>query len=312
MLLRPLTLALLPAVARATTTGTSLCPPAEFGPALDELARHLRPGTVDRAGGPTTLARHYVERFRHPCINDGAGTSEPWPKSKRRSTLIVDMTDGTTGTRFLRCACRHVGLRGAHNAKDLKTLGTRYLDGFDLVADSPVPYLTDAIVATHAPNQTVFALTIRDPWDWHAHRLWHGGADSWRAAHGGCARGFSTLGEPDAKTRVPRDLLAMWAWALCVAGRRRAGGVGEVTVVNFFDDPSPGEERSKRALLRIFRESGRDVAQGRLDRAWNQCAKMRSGPPVANATTAARVRGRDRPAAAANATAARGGERTMS
>ena len=39
------------------------------------------------------------------------------------------MTDGTTGTRFLRCACRHVGLRGAHNAKDLKTLGTRYLDG---------------------------------------------------------------------------------------------------------------------------------------------------------------------------------------
>ena len=52
MLLRPLTLALLPAVARATTTGTSLCPPAEFGPALDELARHLRPGTVDRAGGP--------------------------------------------------------------------------------------------------------------------------------------------------------------------------------------------------------------------------------------------------------------------
>ena len=271
------------------TTGTDLCPLVNFTSALRELARHLRSGTVDRAGGEIVLRRHFVDHFGRECVHRGAGRrgSPNWPPSARKAKkkLIADLGDGTTGTRFVSCVARRVGLKVDHNNKQRAgRTGTATFEDVDFVLDSPVPYLTDALLATHTRDQVTLMLTVRDPWDWAASRLKHHLPQSadWRAANGGCGDAFTKLS--DAPRIVARDLLATWAWALCVAANRWDGGVASVPVINLFDDKSPRQLASRRALLAALRDAGYRVTVEALRAAWFQCDEQDKKPTSRTST----------------------------
>ena len=230
-------------LARTNRTGLELCPMSRFNPALQHLAKFLRPNSLLRAeaGEHGAVLQHYQTHFGRPCKH--LGNSPRWPLSgSARERRIIDLGDGTTGTRFLACVLQKLQLSVGHNSKAPRTASlTSFFDQFDAILDSPVPYLTDALLATHTRDQTALMLTVRDPWDWKDSRLkHHSTATQWRAADGGCGSGFTLLGSTNSTEGVARDLLSYWAFALCLAAEREVGGLAAVPVINLFDHEQCG------------------------------------------------------------------------
>ena len=258
-------------LARTNRTGLELCPMSRFNPALQHLAKFLRPNSLLRAeaGEHGAVLQHYQTHFGRPCKH--LGNSPRWPLSgSARERRIIDLGDGTTGTRFLACVLQKLQLSVGHNSKAPRTASlTAFFDQFDAILDSPVPYLTDALLATHTRDQTALMLTVRDPWDWKDSRLkHHSTATQWRAADGGCGSGFTQLGSTNSTEGDARDLLSSWAWALCLAAEREVGGLAAVPVINLFDHE---QCVSANTLGRVLAASGRHIERTRLERAWRSC-----------------------------------------
>ena len=254
-------------------TGTDLCPMQDFTQALRHLESHMRAGTLLRAGGEETLLQHYVARFgsRRCVFNEGASeVSRFWPRSQRpaQRPVIIDTGDGTTGTRFLACIGRTLGLRVDHNIVSQPTNATAFYDTFDMLLDSPIPYQTHHLLATHARNQTVLMLTVRDPWDWLDSRLTHHPqrAASWGAAGGGCALTGTKLGSPNSTTLVPRDLLTYWAWSVCRMAKREHGGLSAVPIIHLFEDDQCS---SLSTMLQVFAKAGHRYTSALIEDIWN-------------------------------------------
>ena len=227
------------------------CPPRDFTNALRRLATHLRPGTMARAGGVATLVTHYRTHYGGVClpynVPGGPHHNHSWPRSALKTgkkKLILDLSEGTTGTRFLHCvASTGLGLDARHGVGKARKFTTRDFDSWAMVMDSPVPYLVRQLVEAHSSTQLGTFLTVRDPWDWHVKRFKHRGAHgkaNWTAA-GACSGRPTPLGAPDASAMVPRDLLVFFAWTLCLT---RARGF-PCPVINLFDDHSPGQLTTK-------------------------------------------------------------------
>ena len=258
-------------LARTNRTGLELCPMSRFNPALQHLAKFLRPNSLLRAeaGEHGAVLQHYQTHFGRPCKH--LGNSPRWPPSgSARERRIIDLGDGTTGTRFLACVLQKLQLSVDHGtALPTSTALTAFFDQFDAILDSPVPYLTDALLATHTRDQTALMLTVRDPWDWKDSRLkHHSTATQWRAADGGCGSGFTLLGSTNSTEGVARDLLSYWAFALCLAAEREVGGLAAVPVINLFDHE---QCVSANTLGRVLAASGRHIERTRLERAWRSC-----------------------------------------
>ena len=249
-------------------TGTDLCPARDFTLALRHLETRMHAGTLLRAGGEETLLQHYVARFgsRRCSFN---GDAFPRSKLSARRPVIIDTADGTTGTRFVACVGKSLGLKVDHNLETQPKNLTAFYDRFDMLLDSPIPYQTNALLETHAWDQTVLLLTVRDPWDWAHSRLNHhraGGSASWSTATGGCGSVGTKLGSPDAAVLVPRDLLTYWAWALCRMAKRDLGGLSAVPIVHLFEDDQCS---SLRSLLQVFVKAGHRYPRTRLEDVWN-------------------------------------------
>lgn len=244
------------------------CPVQDFTLALNHLMTRMRSGTLLRAGGQEALHQHYATHFGTMKCTDAS--VQLWPRSERPATpkLIIDAADGSTGTRFLACIGQALGLRVAHNKRPPTIPFTSYYDNFDMLLDSPVPYQTHPLLATHASNQTVLLLTVRDPWDWLQSRLKNHApfAKNWSAAGGGCALAGTKLGSSDALTFVPRDLLTYWAWALCRMAKRERGGLSAVPIIHLFEDDQCS---SLRTMMHVFVKAGHRCPLAFLEDVWN-------------------------------------------
>lgn len=220
--------------------------------------------------------------------------------------MLLNLGDGTTGTRFINCVMKRLELRTAHGLREMlpqlgcdlhcievdkrvrrpiapfadapgygtnETCGswTKIVDAYDYVSDSPVPHWAAALLATHRGARAAVLLTLRDPWEWVASRLAHHARDApgWTVAHGGCATGSTHLRDDDG-TAVALDVLTYNAWATCVAVQDR--DPSQVFLMNLFRE-NPAQ--LLRRLLRFLHAAGWEhvADEGALGRAWARCKK---------------------------------------
>ena len=165
-----------------------------------------------------------------------------WPASSKQGP-ILDMSSGTTGTRFVDCVFSSLGFRTMHNFKcpDWADDCTSELDATDFVSDSPLPgYVEDAIKAHESKGFPGMLLTVRDPKEWALSRVKHLPAQS--SEYVGCppclrqsmyAKGLlHPISDADAVI-VPQ--LITWAYAMCIAtSNYKAYPDDHVMVLNLF------------------------------------------------------------------------------
>eukprot|EP00746_Dinoflagellata_sp_MGD_P007662 gnl/MRDRNA2_/MRDRNA2_115216_c0_seq1.p1 gnl/MRDRNA2_/MRDRNA2_115216_c0~~gnl/MRDRNA2_/MRDRNA2_115216_c0_seq1.p1 ORF type:complete len:279 (-),score=29.55 gnl/MRDRNA2_/MRDRNA2_115216_c0_seq1:51-887(-) len=85
-------------------------------------------------------------------------------------TLIVNLGQGTTGTRWLARVMASLGFHSAHNC--IKVGPNAYAsDEFEYISDAPVPYQATHIIQGY-PN-AVFLFSLRDAEEWRVSRLEH-------------------------------------------------------------------------------------------------------------------------------------------
>lgn len=85
-------------------------------------------------------------------------------------TLIVNVAEGTTGTRWLDRVMATLGFRHSHNNMNVNY--TAYASPiYEYIADSPVPYQANEIIDAY-PN-AVFFMSMRDGEDWRTSRIRH-------------------------------------------------------------------------------------------------------------------------------------------
>ena len=180
-----------PPVATATGAGRGptaleLCPADEFADALGVLSA-LLPRAVSRGGGLEALTARYVGRFGS-AVCPAAHASAGWPRSTRSSRLLLNMAEGTSGTRTVNCWLEGAQLRTAHfpltatelTPKSATAPGrlhqctresganscTGQYDRYDYVSDVPAPQVAQLLLQTHSASQLAAVLTLRDPWEW--------------------------------------------------------------------------------------------------------------------------------------------------
>ena len=282
-------------------SGLDLCPLDQWRLSLDVLLPRLHNGTLARAGGYEVLQANYLQRYSgHKCYHLAASNSSSlvgdkgWPPSRRssagrRSPLLIDMGDGTTGTRFLACVVRRLKLPTFHNGGPNKSTKlytnqipiatvpdlTAWFDKYGAVLDSPIPYLLDALLATHPANETALFISVRDPWDWVAsRRAHHRLAAHWGASTGGCGSNTVLIGTNETTgDEVARDLLVSWSWAMCVATQRDGR---PPPIINLFDDDQCASALTlQRAMRRPY------IAPALLAHAWGSCGtNLRDACPL--------------------------------
>ena len=147
-----------------------------------------------------------LQRYKDTVKTQKCATvpSAKWPLSKVKGTMIINVGEGSTGTRFLNCVMRRLGLNGAHTrgdkdmttgkaknrTKEIEFLGCEHYssctdgwDQFSYISDSPVPYYTAELLATH-PHAFVIQ-SLRAPAAWQKSRIGKHikqGAEKWHQA----------------------------------------------------------------------------------------------------------------------------------
>lgn len=175
------------------------------------------------------------------CLHD----LDEWPPSAKG--LVIDLGEGTTGTRWLHQIVRELGYRSMHNvqvghdhpnqcySRNLRdkhqsgeTRCTTIYENFDFVSDSPVAYqVYNLVMAFPRAN---FVLSIRDGEEWRQSRLkHHTDAKHWVAASP-CGIG-PEMSSPEAG--IEEEVLAVWI--TCFVPRNR------LFIFNLFSDHSKEE-----------------------------------------------------------------------
>ena len=100
----------------ATDRILDACPVDAFRRAAMHISQ-LLPGSLDKLGGFDEIVRVYEERY-DVVAKDTSKTCDPaWPLSTRSKGLLVNLGEGTTGTRFLECVMDCVEIRGESGAR---------------------------------------------------------------------------------------------------------------------------------------------------------------------------------------------------
>jgi len=213
---------------------SQICPTSRFNHFVQRLATHpdaQLASAVAAVGGPKKL----VEIFESLPPASSCGEMDKsnwkskafekrWPTSSRQGP-ILDMSSGTTGTRFIDCIFSSLGFRTMHNFKcpDWASDCTSELDATDFVSDSPLPgYIEDAIKAHGDKGFPGMLLTVRDPKEWAISRVKHLPAQSSEyVGSPPCLRQsmyskglLHPISDADAVV-VPQ--LITWAYDMCIA-----------------------------------------------------------------------------------------------
>ena len=287
--------------------GRGICPAPSFLSALRQVAALLPNGSIERAGGEASIVSHFAERLGtngccSPADSDegptgGAVTwkcaasaycSGRWTETRRSSPLIVNVGEGTTGTRFLSCLMARLGLRTSHGLprftcgqdKPTRTCTSRF-DSYDYVSDSPISFMLVPLLRAHTGSVQVVQ-TLRDPWAWLESRLKHTehpDLGNWTVGSAGCsprapgARGTTlfaaALASEAGRLDVVRDKLVYDAFALCLAKQEETGV--EPVVINMFDESR--EEVMKKILSVLRAQKKVAVDESIVNWHWAACDK---------------------------------------
>lgn len=287
--------------------GRGICPAPSFLSALRQVAALLPNGSIERAGGEASIVSHFAERLGtngccSPADSDegptgGAVTwkcaasaycSGRWTETTRSSPLIVNVGEGTTGTRFLSCLMARLGLRTSHGLprftcgqdKPARTCTSRF-DSYDYVSDSPISFMLVPLLRAHTGAVQVVQ-TLRDPWAWLESRLKHTehpDLGNWTVGSAGCsprapgARGTTlfaaALASEAGRLDVVRDKLVYDAFALCLAKQEETGV--EPVVINMFDESR--EEVMKKILSVLRAQKKVAVDESIVNWHWAACDK---------------------------------------
>jgi hypothetical protein len=213
----------------------ALCPPPAFDASLQLIREHLPNGSLERIGGAASVRAHYLRTSADAVCQVEASD---WPPSQRKRGLLINAGEGTTGTRWLNCAMRHLGAKTGHDlGAVVKRFTTKVCDNYDFVSDSPVPYILSTLFSKHPDDLTAgVMLTVRDPLDYQRSRLGHHRTEAkhWGVGTAGCMfPNRSTLGAKGfalAREKVRYDVLAA-----CMA--TKFFGPGKLLIFNVFTDP---------------------------------------------------------------------------
>ena len=93
-------------------TALELCPAADFADALFSLSP-LLPLAVARGGGLVHQQARYARKFGS-AVCPAARAAAGWPPSNRTGRLLLNMAEGTSGTRMVDCVLAKRGMRTAH------------------------------------------------------------------------------------------------------------------------------------------------------------------------------------------------------
>mmetsp|Transcript_2605 Transcript_2605/g.7583 ORF Transcript_2605/g.7583 Transcript_2605/m.7583 type:complete len:283 (-) Transcript_2605:41-889(-) len=208
--------------AAATTPSSTLratCSLEAFDAAVEVLSAPAGRLVPSLAAPIKRAARSFYEGLGDPpCPVEWDATS-PEP-------IVVNLGEGSTGTRWLARAVRLLGLRrGFHNdfichdtpgsRRPRRRCDGRTFDAYDFATDDPVPLLAWTFMKTRPAG--LFLLSVRDPRGWVRSRLAHGRKIAVRRVATPCALPGPTVGDEGAVAAY----LAYNAWALCAAPKDR-------------------------------------------------------------------------------------------
>eukprot|EP00039_Didymoeca_costata_P016799 m.305966 g.305966 ORF g.305966 m.305966 type:complete len:367 (+) comp16453_c0_seq1:153-1253(+) len=211
------------------------CPLDKFAAALDSLTKpdeNAKTGAIIEWNDREAVINRYKSiAYIRNCTQ--LPTTE-WPISTNRTNpLIINAGEGTTGTRFLNCFMRRIGLPSAHTrgekdgrtgeerARDNRTefLGCSHYgsctagwDQFNYISDSPVAYQIWELLQSH-PDAIVFQ-SLRQPQPWKKSRISKHmlqNANKWHQA-GPCGMADHQMDHEDTEL----DYVVYNAWARCI------------------------------------------------------------------------------------------------
>ena len=212
------------------------CSAAAFATSLDHVLN------ASALAANATVRHAVAARYGAFAGREIAVAAGAWAPS--RHALVLGLSEGTTGTRWLADVFTVSGFASAHGfdraalaACETEKRCSAAFDGCGFVCDSPTPAVAFAVQESHA--NALGVLTMRDPWAWQASRVRNHDAGSWRQfAPGG---GGADHDMRDA--RAPYTFLAYAAWVACVWPRDR------LLVANVFDRGGSATLRDLRAFL---------------------------------------------------------------
>lgn len=186
---------------------------------------------TNKAGTVDPRIRRYDE-----LISSGLTCSHDptiWPVSTKE--LLIDLGEGTTGTRWLNNVVKKLGYRSMHNLKvgsdhpnqcysKTKRRGkndllveckcTKIYEGYDFISDSPISYQVYELVMSFP--RAKFLLSIRDGEGWQRSRVdHHRSAVNWSAASP-CGYGPKMS---SAQAAIEEEVLT--TWITCFVPRNR-------------------------------------------------------------------------------------------
>lgn len=140
--------------------------------------------------------------------------------------LIINVGEGTTGTRWLDNIMQDLGFHGGHNIRDLGVDGNKLADKYDYISDSPVSLFAWQLIRSH-PN-AIYIMTFRDPFDWQANRLGAHNDNHGYSDRVPCGKDGHSLHSELA----PQTYVAYSAWIKCILPADR----GRILAANFFKE----------------------------------------------------------------------------
>jgi len=130
--------------------------------------------------------------------------------------LIINVGEGSTGTKSLNGIMRNLSYNTCHFCQDL-ALNPESVDSYDMISDTPVPWYTWEWLQSYP--QALFIMTMREPVDWRASRV-NNHSTPWQGAP--CGRSDLCHGAPAASVGecaadAPQTYVVAYStWAKCV------------------------------------------------------------------------------------------------
>ena len=189
---------------------------AGFRKWLLEVARYL-PGALHQAGGLASVVEAYTALPKSKGCPSASKLRSGHAYSPGRHGPVINLGEGTTGTRFLSCVFQRLGFRTSHNELISNANDYSSLSEYDYISDNPMNMQGAHILATrHGGQIPGVILSLRDPREWARSRLAHhqgGGAQHWRPASE-CLGYGGPLTELD---RMPLAVMTYNAFSACIA-----------------------------------------------------------------------------------------------
>jgi len=197
------------------------CPVERFSASLAWL---LNQGLLQESSSTSLALSRYLEiAEQHRCARPVPG----WTVSDK--PLIINVGEGTTGTRSLATVMRILGYKTCHWCKE-GHWDPEDIDSYDYITDKPSAFLTWELLQSHP--KALFFMTMREPVDWRESRI------SNHKKHGPALQAVpcGISNQSIASDNALQTYVAYSAWAKCVLPADR------LLVTNFFTNDQSDSE----------------------------------------------------------------------